>query len=109
MEGIKDHILSEELKEESQLPSTTYLSKEYKINIATVNKAVNQLVDQGLVYKKRGIGMFVKAGAVKKLIDERRSVFKERYIKATLVEARRLNFTVDELQKLVQETYKEIK
>ena len=108
IEGVKEYILTGELKEESQLPSTTYLSREYKINIATVNKAINVLVDEGLVYKKRGIGMFVKKGAVNALIKERRKTFKERYIKATLVEAKRLNYTAEELQQIVKEAYEEM-
>ena len=55
-EGIKDHILTGDLKEGEQLPSTTQISKEYDINIATVNKAFNVLVSEGIVFKKRGIG-----------------------------------------------------
>ena len=109
VEGIKDAILNEQLKEETQIPSTTYLSKQYNINIATVNKAMNILVDLNLVYKKRGIGMFVKKGALKKLINERREVFKERYIKATLLEAKRLNYSIEELQALVKEVFEETK
>ena len=109
VQGIKDAILNKELKEESQIASTTYLSKEYKINIATVNKAMNILVDEGLVYKKRGIGMFVKSGALNKLIEERRQVFKERYIVATLKEAKRLNYSEKELQELVKEAFMEMK
>ena len=109
VQGIKDAILNKELKEESQITSTTYLSKQYKINIATVNKAMNILVDEGLVYKKRGIGMFVKTGALTKLIEERRKVFKERYIVATLKEAKRLNYSEKELQELVKEAFMEIK
>ena len=108
IEGVKEYILIGELKEESQLPSTTYLSKEYKINIATVNKAINALVGEGLVYKKRGIGMFVKKGALAALIKERRKTFKERYIKATLIEAKRLNYTAEELQEIVKEAYEEM-
>lgn len=107
VEGIKDHILSGELLEEEQLPSTTYISKEFKINIATVNKAINILVDAGYVYKKRGIGMFVKEGSLKKLIEERRKAFKDNYVKATLIEAKRLQYTVEELQQIVREAYKE--
>ena len=109
VQGIKDAILNGQIKEEEQIASTTYLSKEYKINIATVNKALNILVDEGLVYKKRGIGMFVKSGALNKLIEERRQVFKERYIVATLKEAKRLNYTEKELQALVKEAYEEMK
>ncbi len=104
-EGIKDHILMGDFKENEQIPSTTQVSKEYKINIATVNKAVNLLVYEGIVYKKRGIGMFVKEGAVEKLIEERRKVFKERYVKALLVEAKRLHYSAEELQQMVVEIY----
>ena len=109
VQGIKDAILNKQIKEEEQLASTTYLSKEYKINIATVNKAINILVDEGYVYKKRGIGMFIKSGALNKLIEERRQVFKERYIVATLQEAKRLNYSSEELQELVKEAFEEIK
>lgn len=107
VEGVKDAILSKQLEEEKQIPSTTYLSKEFKINIATINKALNILVDQGFVYKKRGIGMFVCQGAVDRLIEERRQTFKERYVKATLIEAKRLNLSVEELQKIVKEAFDE--
>lgn len=109
IEGIKDAILNEDVKEDEQLPSTTKLSSEYSINILTVNKAMNKLVQEGLVYKKRGIGMFVKKGAKKQLIDERRKTFKERYIKATIIEAKRLEFTVEEIQQMVNEVNDEIK
>ena len=108
VKGVKDAIVDKKIKEEEQLASTTYLSKEYKINIATVNKAINILVDEGLVYKKRGIGMFIKKGAYNKLIDERRKTFKERYIVATLKEAKSLNYTQEELQELVKEAYEAI-
>lgn len=109
VEGVKDAILNGELKEEAQLPSTTYLSKKFNINIATVNKAINILVNEDLAYKKRGIGMFVKKGAVKTLISERKRVFKDRYVKATLIEAKRLNIGVEELQSIVKEAYEENK
>ena len=99
---------TKDLKEESQLPSTTYLSKEYKINIATVNKAMNILVNEGYAYKKRGIGIFVKKGAVAKLVNERRKTFRERYIQTTLVEASRLNYSLDELQQIVGEEYQKL-
>ena len=108
VEGIKEAILSGQIKEEGQIASTTYLSKTYNINIATVNKAINILVDEGLVYKKRGIGMFVKKGATKILIDERRKQFKENYVKATLVEAKRLNYSIEELQEIVNSAHDEI-
>ena len=108
VEGLKEGILNGEIKEEEQLPSTTYISSQYNINIATVNKAINILVDEGLAYKKRGIGMFVKKGAVKQLIKERRETFKERYIKATIIEARRIHVTPEEIQEMVKEISEEM-
>ncbi len=107
-EGMKDHILMGDLKEGDQLPSTTQISKEYNINIATVNRAVNILVSEGIAFKKRGIGMFVSEGAVDKLIDERRKTFRENYILATLTEAQRLRYSVEELQTMVADAYNEI-
>jgi DNA-binding transcriptional regulator YhcF (GntR family) len=109
VEGVKDAILSGEVKEEEQIASTTYLSKKYNINIATVNKALNVLVEEGLVYKKRGIGMFIKKGATKILLDERRKLFKDNYVKATLIEAKRLNYSVEELQGIVKAAFEETK
>ena len=108
VEGLKDAILNGEVKEEDQLPSTTYISNQYNINIATVNKAINLLVDEDLAYKKRGIGMFVKKGAVQKLIKERRETFKERYIRATIIEARRIHVTPEEIQEMVKDISEEM-
>lgn len=108
VEGLKDAILNGEVKEEGQLPSTTYISSQYNINIATVNKAINLLVDEDLAYKKRGIGMFVKKGAVQKLIKERRETFKERYIRATIIEARRIHVTPEEIQEMVKDISEEM-
>ena len=105
-EGIKDHILSGDLKEGEQVISTTQLSSEYNISIATVNKGINLLVADGYLFKKRGIGMFVKEGAVERLIEERRKVFRENYVKSLLVEAKRLRYSVEDLQAIVAEVYK---
>ena len=105
-EGIKDHILSGDLKEGEQVISTTQLSSEYNISIATVNKGINLLVADGYLFKKRGIGMFVKDGAVERLIEERRKAFREDYVKSLVIEARRLRYSPEELQAIVVEVYK---
>ena len=93
------------LKEGEQIVSTTQVSNEYNISIATVNKGINLLVTDGYLFKKRGIGMFVKEGAVDRLIEERRKAFKDQYVKSLLVEAKRLRYSVDELQAIVAEVY----
>ena len=61
--AIEDEILTDNIKEDEQVPSTTELSRLYNINPATVLKGMNILVDKNVLYKKRGLGMFVSSGA----------------------------------------------
>ena len=104
----KDYFLLGDFKEEEQLPSTTVLSRKYGINVATINKALAILIDEGLVYKKRGIGMFVKKGARARLIKERRKRFKQDFVQATIQEAKMLDYSIDELKEIAHETIKEV-
>lgn len=106
-EGINDAILSGELKEGDQVPSTTTISTNYDVNIATVNKGFNLLVSEGILYKKRGVGMFVAEGAQEKLIAARRAVFKERFIIGAMEEAKRLHYTREDIDAMVREVYSE--
>ena len=69
-EGIEDAILTGAFEEESQIPSITEFSVTYKINPATALKGINILVDSGIIYKKRGVGMFVEKGAKGKLCKD---------------------------------------
>ncbi len=106
-DGVKEHILMGDIKEGEQLPSTPQLAKEQNINVATVNRAYNLLITDGIAYKKRGIGIFIADGAVDKLIEERRKTFKENYIAAALREGKLLRYSVGDLQKIVSEVYQE--
>ena len=63
-EMIERDILRDILLEEEKAPSTNELAKLYAINPATAAKGINILVDRGILYKKRGIGMFVVKGAI---------------------------------------------
>ena len=74
-EMIERDILREILLEEERVPSTNELAKLYAINPATAAKGINLLVDEGILYKKRGIGMFVAEGAKKKIMDDRKAHF----------------------------------
>ena len=103
----KDYFLLGDFKEEEQLPSTTVLSKRYGINVATINKALAILIEEGLVYKKRGIGMFVKKGARARLIKERRKRFKQDFVDATIQEARMLDYSIEELREIARDSYLE--
>ena len=105
-EGIEDAILAGAFPEESQIPSITEFSVQYKINPATALKGINLLVDGGVVYKKRGVGMFVAQGAVEKLGQKRRSGFYEHFVVAMVKEARRLGIAREELSAMVERSYR---
>lgn len=96
-EGIEDAILSGAFLEESQVPSTTEISVTYKINPATALKGMNLLVAEGILYKRRGVGLFVAEGAVKKLKQKRKESFYENFIKPMTAEAARLEISTEEL------------
>src|SRR5689334_14455453 len=74
-EQIENSIIDGSLAEDAQVPSTNELAAFHRINPATAAKGVNELVDEGILYKKRGIGMFVSPGAQAKLRDRRRQQF----------------------------------
>ncbi|WP_422771564.1 GntR family transcriptional regulator [Plantactinospora sp. WMMC1484] len=100
-EMIENSIIDGTLVEEGQVPSTNELAAFHRINPATAGKGVNQLVDDGILYKKRGIGMFVATGARAKLRDRRREEFARQYLQPLLAEAHKLGIDVDELKHMI--------
>ena len=101
--AIEDEILCDSIKEGMQVPSTTELSKFYKINPATVLKCVNILVDKEILFKKRGIGMFVSKGAKEIIKNGRKENFKEVYLKDLISEAKKLGITKEELLDMISD------
>ena len=101
-EWIEENILTGVFPEETQIPSTTEISAMYKINPATALKGVNILVDKGIIYKKRGLGMFVSNGAEQKIRSERKEEFFEKYIKALVSEANKLKITKNEIITMIE-------
>ena len=96
-EMIENDIIRDILLEEERVPSTNELAKLYAINPATASKGVNLLVDEGTLYKKRGIGMFVAAGAKQSIVKKRKNRFFDDYIRSLLTEAASLGITKEEL------------
>ncbi|GAB3615955.1 GntR family transcriptional regulator [Okibacterium endophyticum] len=101
-EQIENDIISGAIAEESQVPSTNEFAAFYRINPATAGKGVNRLVDDGILYKRRGIGMFVAAGARTRLIDARRTRFRDEYLRPLIDEAAKLDITPEELTHMIQ-------
>lgn len=100
-ERIEDDILEGRLPEESQVPSTNQFAAFYRINPATAAKGVNQLVDQGILYKKRGIGMFVAANAREQVAKKRQEQFYEQYVVAMVREADKLGISKKQLMDMI--------
>ena len=100
---IKDAILSGAFPEETQIPSTTEVSVTYKINPATALRGVTLLVDAGILYKKRGVGIFVQKGAAEKILNQRKDAFYNGYIIRSLEEAKKLHISRQEIIRMIEE------
>ncbi len=102
---IMDEIIEDHLQEEERIPSENELSSFYNINRATVRNGLQSLVDTGVIYKQRGIGMFVKKGAKAKLMRERQRKYREDYIVPLLAEGRRLGLDLETVLKMIEEEH----
>ncbi|KJL40415.1 MULTISPECIES: GntR family transcriptional regulator [Microbacterium] len=102
-ESVEDSIIDGSLAEEAQAPSTNELAAFYRINPATAAKGVAMLTDKGVLYKRRGIGMFVAPGARELLMNERRTAFADRFVEPLLAEARKLGLGPDDLELLIRD------
>ena len=103
-EQLAAEIADGGLAEGDRVPSTNELAAYYRINPATAAKGIGMLTDDGLLEKRRGIGMFVAAGARARLLTERRKRFAERYVEPLVAEASRLGIDADELVALIRDS-----
>ena len=102
-EQIENDIISGALPEETQVPSTNEFAAFHRINPATAGKGVNLLVDAGILYKKRGIGMFVAEGARARLVATRRDQFREQFVAPLLAEASKLGISSADVAAMIQD------
>ena len=100
--AIEDEILIDGIGENEQVPSTTEISKTYEINPATVLKGMNILVEQEILYKKRGRGMFVAEGAKEIIIKARKEKFINESLVSFLEEAKKLGISKEELVDIIR-------
>jgi DNA-binding transcriptional regulator YhcF (GntR family) len=101
-ESVEDDILAGIIKEEELIPSKLQFAKHFQINPATAMKGVNLLADEGIVYKKRGIGMCVASGAREIIMKKRRRSFYNNYVAALLTEAEKLSISKSEIIKILE-------
>ncbi len=100
-ELIENDIISGALPEDTQIPSTNEFAAFHRINPATAGKGVNLLVDEGILYKKRGIGMFVAPGARDHLLAARRERFRTQYVTPLLAEAAKLGLEPEQVAAMI--------
>ena len=90
-------ILDGVLKEEDSLPSVRTVAADYRVNPLTVLKAYQELVDENLVEKRRGLGMFVKRGARDRLLQGERQKFLAEHWPRVSAHIERLGLDLKEL------------
>ena len=104
-EQLEDSIFTGIYPEETKIPSTNEISALLNINPHTVLKGMNLPVDDEIIYKKRGLGMFVKEGAVEKIRQKRQGQFYDQFIATLIEEANKLNMSKDEIITLIERGY----
>jgi len=104
-ERIEAQIMQGILREGEQIPSTTQIVKFYKINHITVTKGIKILVDEGIISKKRGVGMFVAPGAREQLLIARRLSFAENFVMPLVTEAHNLGMEREEVLEIINSTF----
>jgi DNA-binding transcriptional regulator YhcF (GntR family) len=100
-ERLAAEIADGGLAEGERVPSANELSAYHRINPATAAKGINLLAAEGLLEKRRGVGMFVAAGTRRRLLERRRAEFTERFVRPLVAEARRLGIGTGELVGIV--------
>ncbi len=99
---IRDAIVAGDLLEEEQVMSTTQYATTFRINPATAAKAFTELIAEGVLYQRRGLGTFVAPGAREKLLHERRQSYFLHVLQPALDEAERIGISEDAIREYLQ-------
>ncbi len=102
---IEKAIIYGSLEEEEAVPSIRIMAKQYRLNPQTVSNAISELLNEGILFKKRGIGMFVEKGAQKKLKAKTYEEFIEADLQNIVIKSRSLGISKKELLGLIEESY----
>ena len=102
-EWLENEIIAGRFKVNEKVYSQYQLADMLNINPATAAKGLNVLVDEDVLYKRRGLGMFVAKGAKERIVGKRKSETLKGLIQDVVIEADRLQVTVDELIDMIKE------
>jgi len=100
---IRQDVVEGHLTEEEQVMSTTQYATTFTINPATAAKAFAELIDEGVLYKRRGLGMFVAPGARARLLDKRRESYFSEVLAPALAEAWRIGIPPEQVSRYLSE------
>jgi DNA-binding transcriptional regulator YhcF (GntR family) len=106
-EAIEDDILIGRLLPDEQIPSNSQLVEFFGLNPVTVHKSVSQLAEEGIVYKRRGLGMFVEPEAPKLLRARRQGRFGQEYVGPVVERAKILGMSSEQLRSLIEDAWRE--
>ncbi|MCM3574623.1 GntR family transcriptional regulator [Mesobacillus subterraneus] len=108
-EWLETEILSGNIKRDEKVYSQYQLAEMLNINPATAAKGLNILADENIVYKKRGLGMFVSEDAKKMIMAKRRNQTLKSLVAELVREAEHLQVTEEELIEMIQEAKRDLK
>ena len=106
-EEIENAIITNTLKENEAIPSIRTLAQQYRLNPQTISNAINELMNEGVIYKKRGIGMFVGRGAQRRLKQKKSKEFRNTDLKKVIMKSKSLGISKVELKKILDTIYDE--
>lgn len=107
-EWLETEILNGHFKQDDKVYSQYQLAEMFTINPATAAKGLNLLVDDNILYKRRGLGMFVTANAKDIILEKRKSHTLKHLVKELVMEAKRLQISENELIEMIKEERKAI-
>lgn len=106
-EWLETEILNKNIKEEERIYSQYQLAEMFNINPATAAKGLNILADANIVFKKRGLGMYVSPFARQSILGKRKNQLLRQMVSDLILEARRLDVGENELMRMIKQTNKE--
>lgn len=102
-EWLENEILTGNFESDQKVYSQYQLAEIFNINPATAAKGLTILADEGILYKKRGLGMFVSSTAREMILSKRKNLTLKRMVMEIVMEASRLNVTREELIHMINE------
>lgn len=103
--NIENLIFTRVYQKDDQVMSTTEILNLYRINPATVLKGMNLLVDRKILYKKRGMGLFVSGDAYDIILKHREESFEKNFIEPLVQEVKKLNMDLEILLNLIRKEF----